>query len=114
MSADASAAAAAAPATDPLGAVGDAMQSAAAAMRDGAADASARVHELVPQVQHFISRGVYNGSYYFSYGVVFPTVFLCHLIPGGKSLASGIVDGALAGADYVRGLKKPATPKGAA
>src|SRR5262245_4090254 len=112
MSADASAAAAA-PATDPLGAVGEAMQAAAGAMRDGAADARAKVQEVLPNVQHYVSLGIYNGSYYLSYGVVFPAVFLIHVIPGGKSLASGIVDGAVAGAEYVRELRRPSAPKSA-
>jgi hypothetical protein len=84
------------------------MRSAADAIRDGAADAKTSVHDVLPKAQHFVSRGIYHGSYYLSYGVVFPTVFLCHIIPGGQSLASGIVDGAVAGAEYVRGLRQPA------
>jgi hypothetical protein len=99
-------AAVASPST-PIGAAGDAMHAAAEALRDGAAEASASVQAAIPNVTHAVSRGIYHGSYYLSYGVVFSTVFLCHVIPGGKSLASGIVDGAQAGAEYVRGLRQP-------
>lgn len=95
------------PASHPLDAVANAMQTAAGALRDGAGDASAKVQEVIPKVSNFVSRGAYNGSYYASYGIVFPTLFLCHIIPGGKSVASGIVDGAAAAADYVRGLNQP-------
>ena len=83
------------------------MQTAAGALRDGAGDASAKVQEVLPKVGNFVSRGAYNGSYYASYGIVFPTLFLCHIIPGGKSIASGIVDGAAAASDYIRGLRQP-------
>lgn len=90
----------------PLDAVANAMQTAAGALRDGAHDASTKVQEVLPRVSNFVSRGAYNGSYYASYGVVFPTLFLCHVIPGGKSVASGILDGAAAASDYIRGLKQ--------
>lgn len=90
---------------DALNGVAHAMQTAAAAAREGAADASAKVQELLPRVSEFVSSGVYNGSYYAAYGLVFPTLYLCHIIPGGKSVADGLRDGAQAATDYVRELR---------
>jgi hypothetical protein len=88
-------------------------QTAANAARDGAADASAKVRELLPKVSATVSRGVYNGSYYVAFGVVFPTLFLCRILPGGNPLAAGIVDGAAAARDNVREMCcKPAAEAG--
>jgi hypothetical protein len=55
----------------------------------------------------FLSRMAYDSGYYLSYGVVFPAVFLVHIIPGGRALTSGFVDGAVAARKYVDGLRRP-------
>jgi hypothetical protein len=57
-------------------------------------------------VQSVLSRIAYDSGYYLTYGVVFPTVFLVHLIPGARGLASGFVDGAAAAKKYVDGLAR--------
>jgi hypothetical protein len=92
-------------AESPMQAAADTLQTAANAARDGAADASAKVRELLPKVSATVSRGVYNGSYYVAFGVVFPTLFLCRVIPGGQALAAGIVDGAAAASDNIREMR---------
>jgi hypothetical protein len=55
-------------------------------------------------LQPIVSRIAYDSGYYLTYGVVFPTVFLVHLIPGVRGLTSGFVDGAAAARKYVDGL----------
>ncbi len=40
--------------------------------------------------------------------VVFPTLFMIHIIPGGRSLVSGFVDGAAAANVYLQGLRAAA------
>lgn len=94
--------------TSPLDSAGAAVQTVAGALCDSAGEAAANVQKALPKVGRVVSRGIYHGSYYLTYGIVFPTALLIHVIPGGKSLAAGICDGAIAGRDYVRGLR--ATP----
>ncbi|HVC98311.1 MAG TPA: hypothetical protein VND64_31870, partial [Pirellulales bacterium] len=43
-----------------------------------------------------------------SYGVVFPTLFIVHIIPGGRRLISGFVDGAAAANVYLKGFRAAA------
>jgi hypothetical protein len=63
----------------------------------------------MPTTRHFLSRFAYDSGYYLSYGVVFPTLFIVHIIPGGRRLISGFVDGAAAANDYLKRLPE-ATP----
>jgi hypothetical protein len=58
----------------------------------------------MPTTQDILSRFVYDSGYYLSYGVVFPTLFVVHVIPGGRRLISGFVDGAAAAKDYLKRL----------
>ena len=55
-----------------------------------------------------LSQFAYASGYYLSYGVVFPTLFIIHIIPGGRSLISGFVDGAAAADAYLKGLRAAA------
>jgi len=89
------------PAADPLKSVAQALQTAAAAVRDGAGDATARVREGLPEAGKFVSRFVYASCYFASYGVVFPTVFVASFVPGMGPIAAGLSDGAKAASDYV-------------
>ncbi|MFN0051645.1 MAG: hypothetical protein ACKV0T_05610 [Planctomycetales bacterium] len=93
------------PPSDPMKTVAAAMQSAAATVQEGAANVATRVQQALPGSRRLVSKAAYNGGYYLSYGIVFPTMFLFHVIPGGKTLASGFVDGAVAASDYVHGLR---------
>ncbi|MFN0052389.1 MAG: hypothetical protein ACKV0T_09360 [Planctomycetales bacterium] len=94
------------PASNPLESVAMAMKTAGSAIRDGAGDANAKVQELLPKVGQTVSTGVYNGSYYLSFGLVFPTLFLCRIIPGGNAIASGVIDGASAASETVKGWRE--------
>jgi len=91
--------------SDPLKSVATAMSSAAEAMRDGASDAAAKVQQVLPATSEFVSRFVYSSCYFISYGVVFPTLFLAHVIPGGAPVALGLTDGASAACDGVKELR---------
>jgi hypothetical protein len=92
---------------DPLKTVATAMASAAEAVRDGASDAAARVEKALPAAGQFVSRFVYSSCYFVSYGVVFPTLFLAHMIPGGSPIATGLCDGAGAASDFVKEMRRP-------
>jgi hypothetical protein len=89
----------------PLKAVGTAMATAAGAMRDGASDAVAKARQAVPAVGRFVSRAAYSSCYYVSFGVVFPTMLVATVVPGGDVLASGLLDGASAARSAVAGRK---------
>lgn len=95
-------------ANQPLQAVATAMATAAGAMRDGTSDAIAKAREAVPAVGRFVSRVVYSSSYYLSFGVVFPTMLVANIVPGGEVLASGLVDGASAARSAIAGRKEKA------
>ena len=93
------------PASDPMKAIANAMGTAAAAVRDGASDASARVQKIVPEAGKFVSRFVYTTCYFTSYGVVFPAVFVANFVPGMAPISDGINDGAKAAREYVGDLR---------
>jgi hypothetical protein len=82
------------------------MSTAAGAVRDGASDAVAKAREAVPAVGRFVSRVVYSSCYYVSFGVVFPTMLVANIVPGGDVLASGLLDGASAAKSAVAGRKE--------
>jgi hypothetical protein len=52
-----------------------------------------------------MSRVVYSGCYFLSYGVVFPTVFAANFVPGMGSIRDGLMDGAKAANDCVAELR---------
>ncbi|MFN0053831.1 MAG: hypothetical protein ACKV0T_16755 [Planctomycetales bacterium] len=93
------------PANDPVKTGAAAVSTAAEAVRDGATDAAARVRQVVPVAGQFVSRFVYSSCYFLSYGVVFPTMVVASYLPGGKPIATGLVDGAQAASDLVREMK---------
>lgn len=64
-----------------------------------------QVTDVVRSAGSAISKAIYVTCYGTSYGVTFPVVFLIHVIPGGRPLATGFVDGARAARDYVRAVK---------
>lgn len=80
----------------PLNNLAGAVATAAGAVRDGTGDAVARAREAAPAVGRFVSRVVYSSCYYVSFGVVFPTMLVANIVPGGDVLASGLLDGASA------------------
>jgi hypothetical protein len=84
---------------DALKTVGDALETAVQAARDGAADAKATVEKALPAAGRFLSRFVYTTCYTLSYGVVFPTVLIAKSIPSNNVVVNGLVDGAEAAID---------------
>jgi hypothetical protein len=90
---------------DPLKSVATAMANAAEAVRDGATDAAAKVQGALPATGKFISRFVYSTFYFASYGVVFPTMFVAHVVPGLGPIADGLTDGANAANDVIQEMK---------
>jgi hypothetical protein len=102
------------PANDPLKSVAAAMQTAAEAVRDGASDAAHRAQQAIPAAGQFVSRFVYSSCYFVSYGVVFPTMFAASYIPGGGTIATGLLDGANAANDLIADMKEKSEAKKAA
>lgn len=62
-------------------------------------------------VMPVLSRIAYDSGYYLAYGVVFPSAFLVHAIPGARVATSGFADGFAAARDYVHSLRQSATPE---
>lgn len=74
-------------------------------LRQTAAKSKSILQQAVPVTQQVLTSAVYHGSYYLAFGVTFPTLFAVHLIPGGRRMVSGIVDGAIAANDYLEKLE---------
>ena len=96
---------------DPLKSVATAM---ANAVRDGAGDAVLRAQQAVPAAGKFVSRAVYSGFYYLSYGVVFPTLLVTNFVPGFGPIGDGLVGGAHAALDVVAEMKEKSAARKAA
>ncbi len=94
-------------ATNPIKTAATAVASAAEAVCDRASDAAAKTKQALPAAGQFVSRLVYSSCYFVSYGVVFPTLFLANVIPGGGPIAAGLCDGASAAKDSVKEMRKP-------
>ena len=97
-------------ATDPLKAVAAAMANAAGSVRNGAEDAFAKARHAAPATGQVLSRFAYSTSYYASFGVVFPTLLVAKVIPGGETIAAGLIEGASAAKDAVGAMKNRGTP----
>ena len=91
----------AAVADDPLKKVAGAMMTAAAAVKAGAGDASAAASNFIPVAGRAVSKTVYTGCYYLSYGVVFPTMLVAGLFPKHNPVYYGLADGSQAAKDAV-------------
>lgn len=74
-------------------------------LRQTAEKSKSILQQAGPVTQQVLTSAVYNGSYYLAFGVAFPTLFAVHLIPGGRRMVSGIVDGAIAANDYLEKLE---------
>ena len=92
-------------AEDAMNRVAKAMSDAAGAVRSGASDAAESARRLAPKAARVVSQTVYSTCYYFSYGVVFPTMFVVSFIPKNNALVHGLVDGARAASDAVCDLR---------
>ncbi|MFO0867728.1 MAG: hypothetical protein U0935_02160 [Pirellulales bacterium] len=85
--------------------VGQAMITAAVALRRGADDARLKAQQLAPAVGESLSKAVYATCYYLSYGVVFPTVFVASLVPLDNAVGYGMIDGANAAKEAVANMR---------
>jgi hypothetical protein len=85
--------------------VAAAPSSAMGLLRQTAEKSKSILQQAGPVTQQVLTSAVYNGSYYLAFGVTFPTLFAVHLIPGGRRMVSGIVDGAIAANDYLEKLE---------
>ena len=91
--------------SDPLKAVADALESASAAVKQGAADAGATAAAAVPVARKMMADAVYKACYGISYGVVFPTMLIARSIPPDNPIVHGLVDGSRAAIDMVNEIK---------
>ena len=71
-------------------------ESLASAIGEGVRDARAAVNDLFPAVGGLLRKGVFNGVYYLTYGVVFGGLTVGRLIPKSSAVADGIREGAKA------------------
>jgi len=97
-------------AADPLRTAADAMVLAVQAAKDGAADAQAKVSEMMPALGGFLSRLTYTTCYAVSYGVVFPTLLVVRTVPKDNAIVHGLVDGALAARDALASRDRELAP----
>jgi hypothetical protein len=84
---------------DPLRTAGDALGLAVQAVREGAADAQAKVAELMPSAGEFLGRITYTSCYMMSYGLVFPALLMARAVPKDNAIVHGLLDGAAAARD---------------
>ena len=70
-----------------------------------AAKSKSLVQQVVPATQLALTSAAYHSGYYLAFGVTFPTLFAVHMIPGGRRMVSGFVDGAVAARDYLDNLE---------
>jgi hypothetical protein len=102
----------AAPDSDPLKAVADAMDAAVQAVKEGAESAKLSAADAWPAASQFLSRAVYKTSYAISYGLVFPAAMISRSIPRNNAFVHGLVDGARAASDAALGTGvAPADPE---
>jgi len=86
---------------DPLAAIGDAMQSAASSVSQGASAARDAAEKALPSVGLFANRLVYTTCYTVSYGVVFPLALVALSVPQNNPLVHGLIDGSRAARNKV-------------
>ena len=79
---------------DAFSALGEALETAAVRVEEGAANARESAKQAAGNVRRAITVGVYNTAYWTSYGVVYGTVFLTELLPEDSTLRRGLEEGA--------------------
>jgi hypothetical protein len=80
----------------------------AEAIREGASDAREAAAGFFPAVGDAIHKGVYNGFYYLTYGVVFGALVVGRLIPSNNAMGEGVRDGYAAAAKAFEEREKAA------
>lgn len=85
--------------SDPLSAIGEALESAAGSINEASSSAAQSAKAAAQSVKGAAHAGTYNLAYGLSYGIVFGAVFLVELLPDENVLRRGFEDGAEAGFD---------------
>lgn len=89
---------------------GGALNSAMEAVKDATADAAEAAAKAPEEIRKLLSRTVYGGFYYLSYGAVFSALTLARLIPKNSAVARGIRDGAAAARETFEAEEKAESP----
>jgi hypothetical protein len=71
------------------------------AVKEGAADANKAASTVLPAIGKILSKTVYNGCYYISFGVTFSALTVGRLLPRDNIAGRGLHDGALAAKEKV-------------
>lgn len=79
-----------------------AMEKATEAVKEGAFDAGKAVSNVIPAIGRFCSKTVYGTFYYLSYGVVFSSLTIAHLVPLDNAMGEGLHDGTAAAKKAVK------------
>lgn len=79
------------------------------AIREGREDARTKAAKLFPALGGLLHKGIYNGVYCVSYGVVFGSLVIGGLIPTHSAVAEGLRDGAKAAREDFETEASPAT-----
>jgi hypothetical protein len=77
------------------------LESVASAMKEGAADANKAASIVLPVIGKILSKTVYNGCYYISFGVTFSALTVGRLLPRDNVAGRGLHDGVLAAKEKV-------------
>ncbi len=93
--------------SNPLSALGEALDAASESISDARADATADAKAAALKVQSSVSAGAYYAAYGVSYGVVFSGVFLKELLPTNNAIRRGFEDGAEAAIKTAVSLRAP-------
>lgn len=101
-------------ASDPISMVTSAAGTAMTSVRDGAGALADRTRQALPAAGQMVQKLVYSSGYYVSYGIVFPTLFLTRIIPGGSLLVTGMSDGAAAASSSLQRMGSKVATKPAA
>lgn len=72
----------------------EAAESVAEAVREGVSDAREAATGFIPAVGNLLHKGIYNGFYYLTYGVVFGSLVIGSLVPSNSVVGTAVKDGA--------------------
>ncbi|MGZ8218374.1 hypothetical protein [Methylomagnum sp.] len=84
------------------------------AIREGASDARDAAAGFIPAVGGMIHKGIYNGFYFATYGVVFGSMVVGNLIPSNNAMGEGVRDGFKAARRAFDGRERVAAEEAAA
>ncbi len=77
------------------------LESVTDAVKEGVADATKTVNTVLPAIGKVVSKTVYNGCYYISFGVTFSALTVGKLLPIDNVVGRGLHDGAEAAKDTI-------------